>query len=113
VAVRDRHIQEVDDDHKHEEDADVEDDDVDVPLKPLEPIDYSESAQELCEIGNDIFGLPDINHLFTTINARESYRFIERVGQQLIVLDDQDNYKLPVGSLVIFQQKVEGREVQA
>ena len=50
MAVRDRHIQEVDDDDEHEEDADVEDDDVDVPLKPLEPIDYSEGAQELCKI---------------------------------------------------------------
>ena len=96
MAVRDGHIQEVDDDHEHQEHAYVEDDDVYVPLKPLEPVDYSEGAQELCEIGNDFFGLPDINHLFTTINASESYRFVERVGQQLNVLDDQDYHKFPV-----------------
>ena len=96
VAVRDCHIQEVDNDHEDEEDADVEDYDVDVPLEPLEPVDYSEGAQELCKIGYDFFGFPDINHLFTTINTRESYRFIERVGQQLNVLDYQDDHKLPV-----------------
>lgn len=35
MSVRDRHIQKVDDDYEHEKHADVEDDNVDVPLKPL------------------------------------------------------------------------------
>jgi hypothetical protein len=70
MAVRDRNIQEVDDDHKDQEHTDVEDDYVDVPIQPLQPVDYAEGTQKLSEVFNYILCFPNVNHLYLLLKSK-------------------------------------------
>lgn len=57
-------IKEVNDNDEHEENAYIEDDNVDIPWKFLQPVNDSESTQELGEIINYWICFPFISKLF-------------------------------------------------
>lgn len=42
MAEGDRDVEEVQEDHEHQEDSDVEDYDIHVPSQLLQPVDYTE-----------------------------------------------------------------------
>ena len=63
MAVGDGHVEEVDDDHEHEEHADVEHYNVDVPVQALQPVDDAEGAQELGEVAHYLVRFPHIHDL--------------------------------------------------
>ena len=59
----DRHVEKVYDHHEDQKDNDVENDDVDVPGEPPQPVDHAEGAKELGEIAHNRGRAPLVYHL--------------------------------------------------
>lgn len=60
---RDRHVEEIYDDHEYQKDANIENYDIDIPGQVLQPINNAESAQELNKVLNNIIRFPFLHHL--------------------------------------------------
>ena len=56
-------IEEIYDDHEDQEHTNVENDYIDTPWEPFQPIDNAESTQKLSKVLNYAFAAPLVSHL--------------------------------------------------